>query len=168
MFAILHALGMLVANLFKSRSRVEAENLFLRHQLAIALRRVPPRFRLRGGDRALLIWMTRLWPSLIGAVHVVQPDLAWIAVAKWLCGTPDRHRAPRMPGPTADLWRVAPAANSCFVYGVLQSGAHALGITKRCALASSSPRVRCHCCHSDLGRTASSIRPDMIFGKDRN
>ena len=36
MFAILHALGMFVADLFKSRSRLEAENLFLRHQLAIA------------------------------------------------------------------------------------------------------------------------------------
>ncbi len=79
MFAILHALGMFVADLFKSRCRLEAENLFLRHQLAIALRRAPPRFRLRGGDRALLIWMTRLWPSLIGAVQVVQPEtiLRW-------------------------------------------------------------------------------------------
>ena len=37
MFAILHALGMFVADLFKSRSRLEAENLFLRHQLNIAL-----------------------------------------------------------------------------------------------------------------------------------
>jgi hypothetical protein len=35
MFAILHALAMLVANQFKSRSRLEAENLFLRHQLTI-------------------------------------------------------------------------------------------------------------------------------------
>ena len=65
MFAILHALGMFVADLFKSRSRLEAENLFLRHQLNIALRRAPPRLRLRGSDRALLVWMTRLWPSLI-------------------------------------------------------------------------------------------------------
>jgi transposase InsO family protein len=79
MFAILHALGMFVADLFKSRSQLEAENLFLRHQLAIALRRALPRFRLRGGDRALLIWMTRLWPSLIGAAQVVQPEtiLRW-------------------------------------------------------------------------------------------
>jgi transposase InsO family protein len=79
MFAILHALGMFVTDLFKSRSRLEAENLFLRHQLAIALRRAPPRFRLHGSDRALLIWMTRLWPSLIGAVQVVQPEtiLRW-------------------------------------------------------------------------------------------
>jgi hypothetical protein len=39
MLAILHLLGMLVVDLFKSRSRLEAENLFLRHQLNIALRR---------------------------------------------------------------------------------------------------------------------------------
>jgi hypothetical protein len=39
MFAILHALGMFVADLFKSRSLLEAENLFLRHQLTIAMRR---------------------------------------------------------------------------------------------------------------------------------
>jgi hypothetical protein len=61
MFAILHALGMLVADLFKSRCRLEAENLFLRHQLNIALLRAPPRLRLRGSDRALLIWMTWLY-----------------------------------------------------------------------------------------------------------
>jgi hypothetical protein len=73
MFGILHALGMLVADMFKSRCRLEAENLFLRHQLNIALRRAPPRLRLRGGDRALLIWMTRLWPSLLGMAQVVHP-----------------------------------------------------------------------------------------------
>jgi len=33
MFAILHALGMFVADLFKSLYRLEAENLLLRHQL---------------------------------------------------------------------------------------------------------------------------------------
>jgi hypothetical protein len=72
MFAILHALGMFVADLFKSRSRLEAENLFLRHQLTIPMRRAPPRLRLRGSDRALLIWMTRLWPNLRGMARVVQ------------------------------------------------------------------------------------------------
>ena len=79
MFAILHALGMFVADMFKSRCRLEAENLFLRHQLAIALRRAPSRFRLRGSDRALLIWMTRLWPDLLGMVQVIQPEtiLRW-------------------------------------------------------------------------------------------
>ena len=79
MFVILHALGVFVADLFKSRSRLEAENLFLRHQLNIALRRAPPRLRLHGSDRALLVWMTKLWPSLLGAAQVVQPEtiLRW-------------------------------------------------------------------------------------------
>ena len=74
MLAILYALGMFVADLFKSRSRLEAENLFLRHQLTLALRRKRPRIRLRGSDRALLVWMVRLWPGLLDAVHVVQPE----------------------------------------------------------------------------------------------
>jgi transposase InsO family protein len=79
MFAILHALGLFVADLFKSRSRLEAENLFLRHQLNIALRRAPPRLQLRGFDRALLVWMTWLWPGLIGVTRVIQPEtiLRW-------------------------------------------------------------------------------------------
>jgi hypothetical protein len=78
MFAILHALGIFVADLFTSRSRLESENLLLRHQLGIALRQAPPRLRLRGSDRALLVWMT-LWPSLLAAVQVVQPEtiLRW-------------------------------------------------------------------------------------------
>jgi hypothetical protein len=79
MIAMLHGLGTFVANLFKSRRRLELENVFLRHQLNIALRRAPHRLRLRGGDRALLVWMTWLWPSLLGLSRVVQPDtiLRW-------------------------------------------------------------------------------------------
>src|SRR5262249_18389013 len=44
--------------------RHQIKNLFLRHQLNIALRRASSRLRLRGSDRALLAWMTWLWPSL--------------------------------------------------------------------------------------------------------
>jgi hypothetical protein len=79
MFALLHSLAMFVIDFFKSPRRLEAENLFLRHQLSIALRRAPPRLRLRGSDRALLVWMIRRWPSLLGAAQVVQPEtiLRW-------------------------------------------------------------------------------------------
>jgi transposase InsO family protein len=79
MLAILHLLWAFVANLFKSPRRLEVENLFLRHQLNIAPRRAPHRLWLRGSDRALLVWMTRLWPSLLGLSRVVQPDtiLRW-------------------------------------------------------------------------------------------
>src|SRR5262245_741298 len=85
MLAILRLLGMFVADLFRSRRRLEVENLFLRHQLNIALRRAPDRLRLRGSDRALLVWMTWLWPSLLGLPRVIQPD----TILRW-------HRAARL------------------------------------------------------------------------
>ena len=50
------------------------------HQLNIALRRAPPRHDGgRGGDRALLILMTMLWPRLLGAAQLVQLEtiLRW-------------------------------------------------------------------------------------------
>ena len=73
MLALLGLLSVLIANLFKSRRRLEAEILCLRHQLNIALRQRPARLPLRGSDRALLVWMTRLWPSLLGMAQVVEP-----------------------------------------------------------------------------------------------
>ena len=42
MSALLHSLAMFVIDFFKSPRRLEAANLFLRHQLSIALRRAPP------------------------------------------------------------------------------------------------------------------------------
>ena len=73
MLAILRLLAAYIADLFKSRCRLEADILFLRHQLNIALRKRPARLPLRGSDRALLVWMTRLWPSLLGMAQVVEP-----------------------------------------------------------------------------------------------
>src|SRR5215475_4055963 len=79
MLAILHLPAMFVADLFKSRRRLEAENLFLRHQLNIALRRAPLRLRLHGSDRALLVWITRVWPNLLDLSQLVKPQtiLRW-------------------------------------------------------------------------------------------
>jgi hypothetical protein len=62
MLAFLRLIAMFVADLFKSPRRLEAENLFLRHQRNIALRHRSTRLPLRGSDRALVVWMTRLWP----------------------------------------------------------------------------------------------------------
>src|SRR5664280_1636919 len=108
MIAILHARGMFAADLFKSRNRLEAENLFLRHQLNIALRRVPSRLRLRGVDRALLVWMTRLWPGLLGAAQVVQPEtiLRWHRIgfkAFWRWKSRKRAGRPRIDRGLRDL-----------------------------------------------------------------
>jgi hypothetical protein len=112
MLAILHLLVMFVADILKSRRRLEAENLFLRHQLNIALRRAPPRLRLRGGDRALLVWMTRLWPSLLGAAQVVQPEtiLRWHRAgwkAFWRWKSQKRAGRPKIDGNSLIRNRVA-------------------------------------------------------------
>jgi hypothetical protein len=110
LFAILQALGMFVADLFKSRYRLEAENLLLRHQLTIALRRAPLRPRLFGSDRALLVWITRLWPSLLGAVQVVKPEtiLRWHRAgfrAFWRWKSRNRAGRPRIDRGLRDLIR---------------------------------------------------------------
>jgi hypothetical protein len=78
MFALLHLLAMFVIDFFKSLRRLEAENLFLRHQLSIALRRAPSGLRLRGSDRALLVWMTRVPVGNLGPeILVVQSAQNW-------------------------------------------------------------------------------------------
>src|SRR6516164_6643088 len=99
----IHLLATFIADLFKSPRRLEVENLFLRHQLNIALRGAPYRPRLRGSDRALLVWMTWLWPSLLGLSRVVQPGtiLRWHragfrAYWRWKSrGRPGRPRVSR-------------------------------------------------------------------------
>src|SRR5262245_18268428 len=79
MLAAMHTLWIFVIDFFKPRWRLQTENLFLRHPLGIAMRCSPTRYSLRSDDRALLVWMTRLWPSLLGAARVVQPEtiLRW-------------------------------------------------------------------------------------------
>ena len=110
MLAILHSLVMFVADLFKSRYRLEAENLFLRHQLNIALRRTPSRLRLHGSDRALLIWMTRIWPSLLDISQVVKPEtiLRWHRSgfkAFWSWKSRNRAGRPKVDRELRDLIR---------------------------------------------------------------
>jgi hypothetical protein len=79
MLAILHLLATFIAALRKPPHRLEVENVFLRHQLNIALRRAPHRPRLCGSDRALIALTTWLWPSLLGLSRIVRPDtiLRW-------------------------------------------------------------------------------------------
>jgi transposase InsO family protein len=110
MIVILHTLWLFVADLIKSRSRLEAENLFLRHQLNIALRRAPSRIRLGDSDRALLVLMTRLWPSLVDLAQVVQPEtiLRWHRIgfrAFWRWKSKNRAGRPKVDPELRDLIR---------------------------------------------------------------
>ncbi len=71
------------------------------------------------------------------------------------------------PGPDADFRRGAPTANSDLVCLLLQSNAHALIAAEGCAAGSSGPAIRNHCRYARSGGAPSSLRSDMIFGRDR-
>jgi hypothetical protein len=108
MFSMLHTLAAFVADLVKSRSRLEAENVLLRHQLNVALRKAPARLRLRGCDRAILVWLVRLWPNLLGAVQVVKPEtvLHWHRAgfrAFWRWKSKNRAGRPKIKRDLRDL-----------------------------------------------------------------
>jgi len=110
MFAMLHLLFALAFDRFKSRRRLEVENLYLRHQLNILLRKAPPRLRLRGVDRAFMVWMTRLWPGLLSLSRVVRPDtiLRWHRAgfrAYWRWKSRGRSGRPQISGELRELIR---------------------------------------------------------------
>lgn len=110
MFAVMHTVPVVVANLFKSRGRLEAENVLLRHQLNVAVRRAPARLRLYGVDRAILVWMVRLWPDLLGTVQVVKPEtvLRWHRAgfrAFWHWKSRKRARRPKIDRGLRELIR---------------------------------------------------------------
>jgi hypothetical protein len=63
----------LLALPFKSKSRLEAENAALRHQLIILRRKVRGRVRLTNGDRLFLVQLYRWFPSVL-TITVVRPE----------------------------------------------------------------------------------------------
>ena len=64
---------------FKSQARLEAEIVFLRHQLNLLRRRLPAKPRLTAADRLLFVWLYRLVPSLLNAAVIIQPD----TIVRW-------------------------------------------------------------------------------------
>ena len=59
---------------FKTRARLEAEIVLLRYQLNVLRRRVAWKPKLAVMDRLLFVWLYRLFPSVLSAVAIVQPD----------------------------------------------------------------------------------------------
>src|SRR5471030_902754 len=64
----------LAASPFKSKSRLEAENAVLRHQLIVLRRKVQGRVRLTNNDRWFLIQLYRWFPSILKVLTIVQPE----------------------------------------------------------------------------------------------
>ena len=59
---------------FKSKSRLEAENAALRHQLIVLRRRVHGRVLLTNGHRLFLVQLYRLFPSVLRAITIIRPE----------------------------------------------------------------------------------------------
>ena len=57
---------------FKSKSRLEAENAALRHQLIVLQRRVRGRVQLTNGDRLFLVMLYRWFPSILKAITIIR------------------------------------------------------------------------------------------------
>jgi len=64
----------ILASPLKSRSRLEAENAALRHQLIILCRQRHIRVRLTNNDRWFFIQMYRWFPSVLKVLTVVRPE----------------------------------------------------------------------------------------------
>src|SRR5450830_77555 len=59
---------------FKSKSRLEAENAVLRHQLIVLQRKVRGRVQLTNNDRWFFIQLYRWFPSILKVLTIVQPE----------------------------------------------------------------------------------------------
>jgi transposase InsO family protein len=63
-----------LASPFKSKSRLEAENAALRHQLIVLRRKMPDRPRLTNNDRWFFIQIYRWFPSILQVLTIIRPE----------------------------------------------------------------------------------------------
>jgi hypothetical protein len=79
MVEILIKLLLVARSKLKSRARLEAENIVLRQQVIVLSRKARTRLRLRNIDRLILVWMYRVFPSILNAITVIKPE----TVIRW-------------------------------------------------------------------------------------
>src|SRR4029434_9798009 len=79
MIAFLSLLLHVVVSPFRTKARLEAEIILLRHQLNVLRRCVPSNPKLAVADRLVFVWLYRLFPSALNAVPIVQPQ----TVIRW-------------------------------------------------------------------------------------
>jgi hypothetical protein len=74
MFALLCFVLAVLISPFKSRSRLEAENAALRHQLSVLRRKVKGRVWLTNNDRWFFVQLYRWFPSILQVLTVIRPE----------------------------------------------------------------------------------------------
>src|SRR6266404_4831244 len=73
MIALIRFVLAVLASPFQSKSRLEAENAVLRHQLIVLRRKLKGRARLTNNDRWFFVQLYRCFPSILKVVTIVQP-----------------------------------------------------------------------------------------------
>jgi hypothetical protein len=122
MIAFLSLLFHVVVSPFKTKARLEAEIIMLRHQLNVLRQRVPskpkpkPKPKLTVADRLLFVWLYRLFPSVLNAVTIIQPEtiIRWHRTGfrlYWRWKSRSRGGRPRIPGEIRRLIREMSLAN---------------------------------------------------------
>src|SRR5450631_2959739 len=74
MIALVCFILAVLASPFKSKSRLEAENAALRHQLIVLQRKLHGRVRLTNSDRLFFVQLYRWFPSVLNAITIIQPE----------------------------------------------------------------------------------------------
>ncbi len=75
MIALLYFILNILISPFKSKSRLEAENAALRHQLIVLRRKLRGRVQLTNADRWFFIQLYRWFPSVLNAITIIQPEI---------------------------------------------------------------------------------------------
>src|SRR5712664_2215853 len=116
MIAFLSLLFHVAVSPFKTKARLEAEIIMLRHQLNVLRQRVPSKPKLTVADRLLFVWLYRLFPSVLNAVTIIQPEtiIRWHRTdfrLYWRWKSRSRGGRPRIPGEIRRLIREMSLAN---------------------------------------------------------
>src|SRR6266852_7556504 len=117
MIAFLSLLLHVVVSPFKTKARLEAEIIMLRHQLNVLRQRVPSKPKLTVADRLLFVWLYRLFPSVLNAVTIIQPEtiIRWHRTGfrlYWRWKSRSRGGRPKIPGEIRRLIREMSLENS--------------------------------------------------------
>ncbi len=116
MIAFLSLFLHILVSPFKTRARLEAEILVLRHQLNVLRRQAPSKPRLTVADRVIFVWLYRLFPSVLSAISVIAPEtvIRWYRMGfrlYWRWKSRSRGGRPRMPAEIRRLIRDMSLAN---------------------------------------------------------
>ena len=116
MIMVLRLLIAAARSCFRSRLRLETENLILRHQINILRRAAPSRVRPTSIQPLWFVLLYRLWPDILRSVTIIRPETVvrwhrqgWRAYWRWKSrGGPGR---PKVAKNLRDLIREISLAN---------------------------------------------------------